>query len=108
MVGVLMIGGLLRRSFFGATVFSFAVGCSQLASAATMSGAVYEPFNYPSATPLTVGPPIRNAGVGWNTTGNINAPNDSDANWGNTTTSLPNAAGSNRTVQYPGLTYTAT
>jgi hypothetical protein len=108
-----MIGGLLSRSFFGATVFSIAIGSAQLASAAVISGAMYEPFAYAAGTQFTA-PPANgnNGGVGWNTTGSFALPNPVTSQWGDP--SAGNASGitagsaANKTASSPTLSHAGT
>jgi hypothetical protein len=71
-----------------------------------MVGGAYEPFDYPVGTAITQANSL-NGGGGWNTAGNPNGANDADARWGDAI-ALPAAAGNNRTVQAPSLTFTAT
>jgi len=99
-----MTGGLLRCSFC-ATFASLSFGWSQLAIAGTMVGGAYEPFDYPVGTAIIQANSLNN-GAGWNTTGNPNAANDADARWGDAI-ALPTAAGANKTVQSPSLSFSA-
>jgi len=71
-----------------------------------MVGGAYEPFDYPVGTAITQANSL-NGGFGWNTAGNPNGANDADARWGDAI-ALPAAAGNNKSVQAPSLTFTAT
>ena len=74
---------------------------SHLASAAVISGSMYEGFDYPDATQF-VNNSTLNGGQGWNISGNLDA-NAAGANWG----SILNS-GTNRFATAPGLSYVAT
>src|SRR5690349_5676568 len=97
----------MKRSLcLGAVVCSVLIGVPQLASAAAITGAMYEPFaDYGTTTFNNVTPPStsQNGGAGWNTAGSGLVANDTGASWGTLLT-----AGSLRTVTSPGLTYSAT
>jgi hypothetical protein len=84
-----------------------ALTCAQVAVGAAMVGAAYEPFNYSAGT--LIGPtPTLNAGVGWNPTGNIAAPNDAAANWGNAAAlPAPGGTASGKSIAAPGLSFSA-
>jgi len=100
-----MTGGL-RSSFCAIIAVSIFFASSQFAVAGTMVGGAYEPFDYPSGTAIIQANSLNN-GAGWNTAGNPNAANDADACWGDAI-ALPAAAGANKTVQTPSLSYAAT
>jgi len=101
---------LMKWNFSGwAFLFLCAFGVSQNAQAAVMSGSAYEPFNYPDGTQIVIANNLY-AGVGWNATGNVNAPNDFSTRWALNGTALPNSGGTGpaKTIKYPSLSYTAT
>ena len=105
--------GILRGSFYGTVVFSMAIGWSQMASAAVISGAMYEPFNYPSGTQFANSPPNgNNGGAGWNATGSFALPNPATSQWSDP--SAGNASGissgsaANRTASSPTLSHAGT
>src|SRR4051812_4318887 len=104
-VGALMTGGIVRSTFCANVAVSLSFACSQLALAGTMIGGAYEPFDYPVGTAIIQANSL-NGGTGWNTAGNPNAANDADARWGDAI-ALPAAAGANKTVQTPSLSFSA-
>ena len=77
------------------------LSASHIASAAVISGSMYEGFDYPDATQF-VNNSTLNGGLGWNAGGNLDA-NAAGANWG----ALLNS-GTNRFATSPGLSYVAT
>jgi hypothetical protein len=84
-----------------------ALACAQDAMGAAMVGAAYEPFNYTAGT--LIGPtPVLNAGIGWNPTGNLAAPNDATANWGNAAAlPAPGGTASGKSITAPGLSFSS-
>jgi hypothetical protein len=78
-----------------------ALSALHTASAAVISGSMYEGFDYPDATQF-VNNSTLNGGQGWNAGGNLDA-NAAGANWG----ALLNS-GTNRHATSPGLSYVAT
>jgi hypothetical protein len=76
-----MSGGALRNTLYGTVVFSVAIGWNHLANAATISGSLYEPFNYAAGTEIGQNSGV-NGGPGWNPTGNPAPPNPSTSQWG--------------------------
>ena len=78
-----MTGVMLRKVLYGTVAFSVAFGWSQLASAAAISGSMYEPFNYPAGTQLTTNSG-QNGGTGWNANGD-SSPNPATSEWGDPT-----------------------
>ena len=97
----------MKRSFcLGAIVSAAVIAVPQIARAAPITGMMQESFSdYGTATFSNVTPPStsQNGGAGWNTVGSGLVANDPGASWG----ALLNA-GSARTVNSPGLTYSAT
>lgn len=95
-----------RVCCLGAIVCGAVVGMPQVASAAAINGVMHESFSdYGSTTFNNVTPPstVQNAGPGWNAVGSGLVPNDLNASWGAALN-----AGTLRTVNSPGLTYSAT
>lgn len=76
-----MTGGLLRRSFCATVVLCMTIGWSQLAGAAAITGAIYEPFNYLSGAAVGQNSGL-NGGAGWNSTGNFALANPTSSQWG--------------------------
>jgi len=76
------------------------------ALAAPMLGGAVENFDYPSGTDIIQANNLA-GGSGWNATGDSSLPNSATSRWADAT-ALPAAAGNNRKVLYPTLSYTAT
>jgi hypothetical protein len=72
---------LLRNTFFAIIIVSVAIGWSELLIAATISGSLYEPFNYAAGTQIGQNSGA-NGGPGWNSTGDFSLPNPSTSQWG--------------------------
>lgn len=91
-----------------ALALSAIFAAAEAAHAAAITGAMYEPFNYPATTQFGLNS-ANNGGFGWNATGDPNVANAATTNWG--ATGIPGAhAGSAalKTAVTPGLTYSAT
>jgi MYXO-CTERM domain-containing protein len=86
-----------------------ALAGAQRASAASMLGAAYEPFDYTAGTQI-IDTNGLNGGIGWNASGDVLGANAANANWGNAAARpAPSGAATNpgKTIGSPGLTYSA-
>ncbi len=83
-----MTSGFLRRIFYGTVVVASLFGWFQLASAAVISGALYESFNYAPGSQVSTSSGL-NGGSGWNSTGDFNLANAVTSQWGDPSTGAP-------------------